>query len=431
MDILNIINGYIEKKKDDYKHPSSEIADLLNGGKAIETISSQYGYPSEKIVEILEESNYFYDKVTGLWELQNYDSSLTDKKKNFLEQNQVFFSDSASVNTQEKGIPGTNKNEQYENLDLEKICNSINEGISIDFISKQNNMTVSDLKNLLIANQYYYYDFMNYWSKLEEKELFEELIHLLDTGLTIYDLSGKYVRGSKNRIRFVSTLEKLLNNYNYNYNSKNKKWEKEDVFENIPKIIELINSGKSMKDVAVIFKTQPSALRFTLKKENYHYNHLLNIWTKQNQIDLLKNVAAELLEGTTTIEELKKREINIKSLLNELDKHDFIYSQESFNNSLNADNKEPHSYLSIPIETPNKKYRLIKNEKLIFNTEEINTLKELIHNWNVQRHASNNNEQLELSIFINQSLLTQLTNTSEIEGLSRSKIIEKALKKYF
>jgi metal-responsive CopG/Arc/MetJ family transcriptional regulator len=53
----------------------------------------------------------------------------------------------------------------------------------------------------------------------------------------------------------------------------------------------------------------------------------------------------------------------------------------------------------------------------------------MIYHWE-QKKQKEKNDSAEISIFINADLLKELTRASEMEGLSRSLIIEKALKVY-
>jgi hypothetical protein len=130
--------------------------------------------------------------------------------------------ESYANNNIQKPISG--KHELKINLDI--IVEFLNDGIEIEDIGNQFNISPKDLQDLLLKNGYQYYVFMNYWTKMNRQELCEYLVNELNKGVTMYDLSGVYVKNKKDRINFVSKLQELLKFHEYSYNFSTKKWEK-------------------------------------------------------------------------------------------------------------------------------------------------------------------------------------------------------------
>jgi hypothetical protein len=343
------------------------------------------------------------------------------------------------LNNNTTNMVKTNRNIQY-------YADLVNQGEDPSKIEERFNLPYGLLEELLLANNFKFYSFMNYWTKLEEKELFNELILQLNTGNTLYDLSGKYLKGNKERLRFVSMVEKLLDRYHYSYNKSLKVWEEEEPNNKrgISLIVDELNNGKPLKEVASQFEVTPASLRISLKSANYRYDPLFKVWTLLTRKELVKNLAKDLDSGKVTLEELELRGYNLKELESELkyittyaklshksisneSSEEHIIEAEVVINQLENDNK-PITHPS-PSSQEGNTTKVRESEKAIpFTESEIKIIKDIISFWSEEKETYI--QRKEINVLIDSVLLENLNKTSEIEGLSKSKIIEKALIAY-
>jgi uncharacterized protein (DUF433 family) len=466
LDILGILNDYIKNNKSE-KQLTYEIINLLNKGISIEKIAKQYEYTPKVVRNIIQNAGYTYNPYYQKWE-QTKKPSQSDEK---VETKEVINTDvmpledineSCANNNIQKPISG--KHELKINLDI--IVEFLNDGIEIEDIGNQFNISPKDLQDLLLKNGYQYYVFMNYWTKMNRQELCEYLVNELNKGVTMYDLSGVYVKNKKDRINFVSKLQELLKFHEYSYNFSTKKWEKKNVSQQLPTIVNELNKGVPIKEVAERFNVNASNLRLALKKYNFRYDYLFNIWTQDSRLNLVKELAYDLENEKVTLSELKEKGFDVtrievelknsgfdfsknrehKSQLNTLDKPDsgkisedktiedsqinnyLIINQDGEKTSIEEQKNNPLHLNKSNMANDEKIYETSPLTQL-FSSREVAILKEMIYHWE-QKKQKEKNDSAEISIFINADLLKELTRASEMEGLSRSLIIEKALKVY-
>jgi hypothetical protein len=466
LDILGIVNEFINNNKSNEKL-AIDIINLLNKGYSLQSISNKYNMSTEKVDEIIINENYIFNKSHQMWEKDTQTMPTSKTTPSNDSKKEIKNLESANISNV--------TNELKINLDT--IINQLNNGNEFNDVCKLYNITSVNLQVLLQKNNYTYFSFMNNWSKMSSKELCEHIVSKLNHGVTLFDLSGQYVKSNKDRLNFVSKTEQLLKSHNYTYHLSTKTWIKDEttinnstisktILDQLPLIVENLNTGLPLKEVADRYKMLPSNLRLELKKNDYRYDPLFKIWTKYSRYQLIKNIVLDLQESKISIEQLTKKGLNIKVLEIEFKRNGFhniinLFSDASMDNtshvSINSspskekelievhfNSKVEHADLteSIPAErfeakhlNPNLSTKGIppENKSDLFNSEEVTKLKEIISYWEKKKEEelSIGNDSVELDILIKSSLLIRLTNASETEGLSRSRLIEKALEEYF
>lgn len=342
-------------------------------------------------------------------------------------------------------------NGDKSNRNIQNYADLVNQGVNPSNIEERFNLPYGKLEELLLANNFKYYSFMNYWTKLEEKQLFNEIVLQLNKGNTLYDLSGEYLKGNKERLRFVSMIEKLLDRYHYSYNISLKVWEekKPKQKQGISLIVDELNNGKPLKEVASQFEVTPASLRLSLKSANYRFDPLFKVWTLKSRKDLVEQLANDLDSGKVTLEELKLRDYNIKVLEIELKYFTNTYTKLSTkglsNDPSEENNIEPEDVIlyqlgnydkpiahTSPSSQDNSTSKDREMEKALpqlhLTENEIKIVKEIISFWSEEKETDT--QRKEINVLIDPALLDSLNKTCEYEGLSKSKIIEKALMAY-
>ncbi|UYZ24017.1 hypothetical protein [Mesobacillus jeotgali] len=315
----------------------------------------------------------------------------------------------------------------------------MNQGVDPSKIEKHFNLAYGKLEELLLSNNYKFYSFMNFWSTLDEEQLCHDLVSHLNKGNTIYDLSGKYLRGNKERLRFVSMVEKLLDKYQYEYNFSLKVW---DIKASSNKkglilIVEDLNTGKPLKEVAEKFEVTPASLRLSLKNANYRYDPLFQVWTTKERKELVDQLSLDIKNGLITIEELRKKGFDSRTLetlkyLSDHKQNTVLETKtnsidEKVSNGLNKDNiinleygqlekqdeiNLEHAHLKAETassEADIEKKALIKTqEDNDLSVEDIKILKEIIGFWTQESQTKSDSRLKQINIFIESPILKKL-----------------------
>ncbi|MFD0824435.1 ribbon-helix-helix domain-containing protein [Neobacillus sp. M.A.Huq-85] len=444
MDIIGILNEYIKNNKTE-EQLASEFKTLLNKGYSIEKISKQYNVTPQQIKELL-------DKAQTTLNYNGIDFKQDNSGNNQKKTNQTSKLDNNLLYSESK--PDKSK-ELSNSLDL--VVDVINDGVLLEQVAKEYNISPTKLKDLLAFNGFRYYSFMNYWTKMSKEELCEYLVKELNQGFSPYDLSRKYVKDNFDRITFVKNLEQYLKKYNYKYNLTKKIWSKPTP--KLSTIVKELNKGVSMKDVVESFNITTINLRQELKNNKYRFDRVFNIWTQDQRSELVKNLADELISGKITVRDLKERNLNTGLLEVELQFGGFDLNLSDKDNPLIKSNNQFHSAIehvddenernmvdvlntnatqkddvlekkSSPYKQINKPVSATSTD--IFNNEELTCLKEMIDQWEQRKNQKLqiSSDSTEISIYIKKNLLFQLNKAAEHEGVSRSLLIEKALNVY-
>lgn len=429
-----MLNDYIKNNKSD-EQLAHEFASLLNKGQSMWKVSKLYDFRAEKVREIMDKHGYelnpYYQKWIQNEKKMQQESKETDTIQDIDNGNKI---DSYTENK----VIGID--ELKPNISVPKIVDLINDGIDIAAVGKQYNISYKEVLNILHVNGYKNYQFINKWSKQTERELIDSLVNELNTGITLYDLSGKYVKNNKDRIKFVSVLEQTLKENDYEYISKEHQWLKKEKIVNIQLIVIELNKGIPMKTVAEQFKTSAANIRLALKKEDYRYDPLFKVWTKKRRKDLVNSLAEELRAGLISLVELKEKGINTEVLEIELrnsgqfpiEEDNFDQKTEPLSNTVENENTEMNTKVDT-IHNSNSYFSIDqKSKEEIFNKEEIEHLKEIIKYWEKKKgeRTNTNAATTELTIYLEKEIVNKLTLASEKEGISRSLIIKKALENY-
>jgi uncharacterized protein (DUF433 family) len=462
LDILGLLNNYI-KSNNNESQLAREFVTLLNNGQTLEKIAIKYDLPQEKIKEIIQKIGYIFNKNKNLWE---YTEILRASTK-FGTEEEIYTKMDIKEDDEKKVNNQQNRN---KTISSDTIANLLNDGIEIGNICDQYDISSEELHHMLLIDGYNHFTFMNYWTRMTKQELSEYLVNELNKGITIYDLSEKYLKGNKDRINFVIKFEHLLKQHNYILNNSNNRWTKISTTQipDIKIIIEELNSGMTIKNVCEKYSFPEKTLKQTLNVEKYKYDRVFMVWTKGQRKSLVKELANDLLKRKVTFQELKNKGLNVKLLEVELEFNGYkhilddksLFIGEEFNEKTNLaseqmnESKNPFQSdksLSNCIENQQNsemhKTNHIKNEKSyvgdhhnenviekqIFNRTDLTRIKEMIEYWKLMKKEKESikQEPVKLCIFIDPSILSNLNKFTEIEGLSRSLVIEKALINYF
>ncbi|MFD0824434.1 ribbon-helix-helix domain-containing protein [Neobacillus sp. M.A.Huq-85] len=371
---------------------ANEFVTLLYKGKSLEIIAELYEFPIEKIKEILSTNGY----------------------KNFMSSFE--------------------KRNQYTTVQLADELAALlnNKGNSIEKVAERHNLSTHQVKDILAIAGYTYYGFSKKW---------------------------------KNTHTPKQTKKSSSSSKNKSANKANKNTiEKVSLHHQLPLAVNELNDGKLMKFVAELFNITSANLRLDLKNNNYRYDALFKVWTKDSRRTLVEKLAKDLYDGKITFKDLEKQNVNVKILEIELRHSGHAYKKlekssnsndtplttktnKQLNNETVTDRLKTHHLITaemlrqeeeeenilLAIDEEIKAEATVESKEKL-NEDEISTLKEMINFWKQKKEeeeeANVSNVKVETTIFISSELLSILTKASEQEGISRSLIIEEALKAY-
>jgi hypothetical protein len=176
-------------------------------------------------------------------------------------------------------------------------------------------------------------------------------------------------------------------------------------------------------------------LRLLLKNNGYKYDGFLKTWINIDREKLLHKMANDILNKKKTIEEYADfYRIPKDFLTNHLIKlgYDFV----EINSIVNISNTVSENFDNNNIETKeiNPKDKEPKNkefeEKIPFTIEEIALLKELLTDWKNEK-LSITNETKKINFYLSKNIITKLDDFAEQNNMSKSSIVDQALKKFF
>lgn len=100
-----------------------------------------------------------------------------------------------------------------------------------------------------------------------------------------------------------------------------------NVSQQLPTIVNELNKGLPMKEVAERFNVNASNLRLALKKYNFRYDYLFNIRTQDSRLNLVKELAYDLENEKVTLNELKEKGFDVTRIEVELKNSGFDFSK--------------------------------------------------------------------------------------------------------
>lgn len=437
-----MINQYLKDNKSD-EELAFEFLSLLKRGESITQIAKQYELAPSRIQDILIKSGYTFNSTSSLWEKskpvanhkQQDDQYLTTTLQTGTAQNDknnVPSSDNKSNNPSSYG-----KTNSILPIPI-SLANMLNNGTSLESLKKKYNVTTSDIESTLLTNGFQYYSFLNHWTKKNPTNFSEELVEQLNHDKNI--LFKRFNIRPQEQDKCLQEIKNFLQSNGYSYSFSNNAWELTAIDQQLYLLVDELNKTESLKEVAKKFNMADITLRQILKNNGYHYYGLLNIWTNKSDKNLLEELVQELSNETLTLAQLAERNIDIEKLKQALLKEGIQYekkatqtteiqkSAEDYENDEkprtleNAQNHEDH----VVQETQQS---LLQSQ---FDKEEINSLKEMIQDWKKRKveEQSINCDPVEISIYLPANLLALITSLSEKDGISRSLIINNALKEY-
>jgi len=301
----------------------------------------------------------------------------------------------------------------------------------------------------------HYSSFFESWIEEEEIVMIKNIVYRLNNGETLYDISKEFVANRKFYAAFSTKLQLRLEDEGYSYSKASKKWthvnkgnknniiaqEKRGNFsalnnyveENttnneieINDIVTFLNKEGSFKKAEEKFGIKPIELRLLLKNKGYKYNVLLKLWSQKDKETLIKEISEDLNGGVQTLSDLEKKGVDTAALTKEIK----IYQ--------NVDEQ-------LIVSLPNKKLEIENNNEdkknmdstdfspSTFNAEEIDILRKIIAKWqiNKEKETLNENQFLEVTFRLDHQLIEQIDNYSEVNRISKSMVLEKALRAFF
>jgi hypothetical protein len=404
MDLLNILDDFLYKKSLNL----NEIVRELNLFNDFEKIAQKYRIPPDILMQKLHEAGYEYNESTKKW------------SKNSIEEN--------------NSIENRESNFVENKIDIDSIVTNLNKGTSVHDIANNLGISQDDLLSMLQRNGYRFYDFAELWSKLNEKELVSRFVEQLNNGLTVFDLSQKYVKNRHARTRFANKVFMLLNKYQYTYNENLNKW-----LPNVDKgtiareIVSLLNDGKEFQEIERIYGMNDTNIRILLKEYNYRYDYIYDIWTNKSLKQLLQETSEELIANNQTWDDfLRKNRISKEMLYKKLKEFHIDrppISEQSKKTVDKFQSSETRTVTSSVSESNTPEFSNNQSLPLLSN-EEISALKQIVKEWK-ELYSLDKEEVSFIKVFLPKNLVDQLENYCESNNITKSQFIRELLEKKF
>ncbi|GEN52405.1 hypothetical protein [Halobacillus faecis] len=330
---------------------------------------------------------------------------------------------------------------EESNDSLERLPHLLEENpyIQLDEMERKFNQPKKDIETYLFNRGYQFNTIIEQWTIKNDEKILQEILSLLLGGLTLYDISGNFFKNNKKRIEFIDKVETFLKSENYVPIQNKRKWIKEK--ELAVKYVEQINNGLSMKDLAKEYKIQPTHIRFTLKKHNYRYDHLVDKWTKTSEYVLLQKLIRDYVDSGLSIEHFSSsKQINQKKWIEKLKQHNlYEYVAQTTPKSASEESKTA----TTPPKTENMESENVSQTQLqstpfelndgnflsLFSSKEIEILKEIIKEYKEQQN--NNEHKSRISFTLNDKNIERLNDLSDLKKINRSVLVDQILSKFF
>jgi hypothetical protein len=416
MDILDMLNDYLKTNKTD-EQLANEFVTLLNKGESIYKVAKLYDLSVNKAREILKNTGYTYSSFSNKWKRLNVPQKADQPKANTKNDSKI-----------------NAKNDEQLAAEFVALLNS-SKRQSIENVAEIFNYSPEKITEILNNTGYKYYGFSKKWK------------NTIPTKNTKKSKSNKKKKSSKDTSTKSTTVPLQLDGQ-------------------INEIVNKLNNGIWILEAAVFYRITEGELRQLLKKNKYRFDRIFNVWTKLSKNEYLKQIADDLYNGKLTFKDIDKNGVNLNVVKMELLNSGFEYinnhANRNQNNSTNTANQEKRndssiiyplitedmllkeekdesldfllshdddemSLTSIGVETKN-----VKSNEELFNEDDLASLREIIHNWQEKQKEDSPkiNSKIETTIFMDEEIISALTKTAEMEGLSRSLIIENALKSF-
>lgn len=539
-DIL-YINGYyyIDFLYSWHKKSKGEIIEQiiseLNAGKQIYDIASKYGKDRKKIALIsgeliptIQQAGYKQDNFSRKWFNEMSDKNRLESEKNnkvsSTEINNIEVLISQELNHMSLDEKNEMEHQEFNRIDEAKITDSlaqdfeqnlptivkqINNDGKFDMMALKYDMSLQQLKEILLKNGYQYIDFLYSWHKESKEEKIKQIISELNNKKYIYDIACQYGKDRKDIALISGKLLQVLQKEGYKQDKRTKKWNKEQteykevqIFNNglesekdinaissdnqltnendklneanhlkdenhgrsrvnqlitdnniknienqLEDIVMLINDLGSMKEVAEKFLIDIRYLKTLLKKNEYRYDFLLDIWTKKDRITLLKETSQNLLNGEISLNTLQNKGINIEELRRVFSYYQLKYDprkvEVNSNLSENAEIKQELNTEEINAEiTASKTHTMstkvdlpnFEKELSLFTVEEQKALKQISNYWISQTQTNANisveNTEKSHTFVLNNATINKINLLTNVLDKTAEEVISKSIEQF-
>lgn len=272
-----------------------------------------------------------------------------------------------------------------------------------------------------ISKSEYYCEFEK-WTNLSKEEIIEIVEENLAKGKSLIDISDIIVKDRSLRSSFVNKLMKKLEDQGYIYDTKATRWmrklteneplstseEKDEEMDLVTKLVSLINSGKPMHFVVQDHGLSTHQARSMFKSAGYVFSSRTYKWEKETNVDSILNhtkVKVNLSIDNNLNDEIQSTEVIKKEIVS------------SASNAKQTD-QEGEEKITEPS-------NMVTSS---LSSEEVLILKQMISEWKEEKDPE---QHYDIKIKIKKPVFNQLNAFSELEELTYSKIIEKALIKFF
>jgi hypothetical protein len=310
-------------------------------------------------------TSLYHTKISELENLLLLEKQKLEKEK-AIEQKEV----------KNKGVSNSNEMNEEDNtknsksiissnsekaLDADSIIQKLNSGENLKAIAKKYSVQVSLINKIIRDAGFHYSIFFKVWTNKPDITLIEEAVKELNSGITLYDFSNKYVKKAKERLRFADQLRRKIEKLGYDFDQKTKKWvwkskarstnKLENLIEVEPKtlsrkvddlkpesinskdnrnlgkkvgpsitskeIIEKLHNGSTLKTIEEETGVAANQLRIQLKTDGYKYDSFFKTYINKNRAIFLKSLAEDILELRATVDQIASRYSLTKAELEE------------------------------------------------------------------------------------------------------------------
>lgn len=198
---------------------------------------------------------------------------------------------------------------------------------------------------------------------------------------------------------------------------------KEPVHYSVSDIVEKINNGVTIQQIAEEIDFNVYQIRLLLKQNKYRYDLVLNWWTQLSRDELLDHIETQLESGQITLEDLKKQKVDIKYLASTL----YTRKAKKEKETRSISQKEDVTDKNVTEET------VIQNNTLL-TKEEYETIQQIIQYWKVNVASVSTEEVLEERVNVHANLsrsnYEKLQALSGLLNISQEHIINQAIHQY-
>ncbi len=198
--------------------------------------------------------------------------------------------------------------------------------------------------------------------------------------------------------------------------------EPKDSLEFVKVVVDTLNSGVGFSLAEKKFKMKKLEMRALLKKHNFKYNHLFDVWTDQHEEVLLSKLDEFIKSANITLfEYAKQKKLNYKELRDRLDNLNGTKAEPVNTTATTTDSEVNSAMASTEISKPHLPSSPIPLEKQP--TAEAPTETKVI-----SKKATLGDSIIEVPIFIDKDIFHKLNELSFINDTSVSSLVSTIVK---